>query len=276
MEKRNLLLLLFLVFCLHFTFAQDIIILKNGDEIKSKVTEIANDFIKYRKYENIDGPTYNLSTNEIFMIKYENGTKEMFNKIVQKDKESSQSNDFSGSKGTFVDERDGQIYNWVKIGDQIWMAQNLAYDGEGGCWDYHTIHGYKGNVNFYKELGKLYNWETACKVCPDGWHLPSEKEWFLLQKGWNKHVRKFKANYGWIFNKTGTNEFGFSALPNGYRHNKKKYHLYYDVGHDAYWWTSDRRGKSFASYYKLSWNSSSFRSYSHYKSYGLGVRCVKD
>lgn len=58
--------------------AQDIITTKNGDEIKAKVLEIESAVIKYRKWENQNGPLYSMSKSEIFMIKYENGTKDVF------------------------------------------------------------------------------------------------------------------------------------------------------------------------------------------------------
>jgi hypothetical protein len=59
-------------------FAQDIITLKNGDDVKAKVQEIGLSDVKYKRYENLDGPTYTLSKAEIFMIKYENGEKDVF------------------------------------------------------------------------------------------------------------------------------------------------------------------------------------------------------
>ena len=70
-----------LVFCLQVIFladklsAQDIIVLKNGDEIKSKVTEVEADQVKYKKWDNQDGPSYTANKSDIFMIKYQNGTK---------------------------------------------------------------------------------------------------------------------------------------------------------------------------------------------------------
>jgi hypothetical protein len=60
-------------------YSQDIITLKTGDEIKAVVSEIDNEIIKYKKFENPTGPFYNLDKGDVFMIKYENGTKEIFN-----------------------------------------------------------------------------------------------------------------------------------------------------------------------------------------------------
>jgi len=63
------------------TMAQDIIVLKNGEEIKSLVQEIGMEYVKYKKFDNQTGPIYNISKTEIFMIKYENGTKDVFNEV---------------------------------------------------------------------------------------------------------------------------------------------------------------------------------------------------
>jgi len=60
-------------------FSQDLIILKNGDEIQSKVMEVLPDIIKYKKWGNQDGPVYSSNKADVFMIKYQNGTKDVFN-----------------------------------------------------------------------------------------------------------------------------------------------------------------------------------------------------
>ena len=63
-------------------YAQDIIIKKNGEEIKTKVDEIGATDIKYKKFENATGPSYTIPKSEVFIIKYENGTKDIFNEII--------------------------------------------------------------------------------------------------------------------------------------------------------------------------------------------------
>lgn len=76
------------IFCTTFyseLFAQDIIILKNTEEIKSKVEEIGDENVKYKKFDHLDGPSYNLKKKDIFMIKYENGTKEVFESTEAED-----------------------------------------------------------------------------------------------------------------------------------------------------------------------------------------------
>jgi len=79
--------------------------------------------------------------------------------------------------GSFTDPRDGKIYKTVKIGDQWIMAENLAYKPDNGkFWAYEND---ESNITIY---GYLYDWETAMNIAPDGWHLPSDKEWITLRK----------------------------------------------------------------------------------------------
>lgn len=109
----------------------------------------------------------------------------------------------------FTDTRDGKVYKTVKIGDQCWMAENLAYLPSVSSWadgsyisPYYYVYGYEGtDVDAakahpnYAIYGVLYNWYAAMDgapssslvpsqvkgVCPDGWHLPSKDEWAILE-----------------------------------------------------------------------------------------------
>lgn len=76
---RNSIILLGLFLLNVISYSQDNIILRNGDEIQSKVFEITETELRYKKYSNLDGPTYTISTGKVFMIKFENGEKEVFN-----------------------------------------------------------------------------------------------------------------------------------------------------------------------------------------------------
>jgi uncharacterized protein (TIGR02145 family) len=95
---------------------------------------------------------------------------------------------------TFVDARDGQSYETVQIGDQCWIAENLAYlpevspSIEGSQTDPRFyVYGYGGiDINEakasdnYQNYGVLYNWPASIIACPEGWHLPGTTEWSLL------------------------------------------------------------------------------------------------
>ena len=75
--------------------------------------------------------------------------------------------------GKMVDSRDGQEYKTVKIGNQIWMAENLNYE---------TAHSYcyDNRMSNCIKYGRLYEWENALTACPVGFHLPTLQEWKAL------------------------------------------------------------------------------------------------
>lgn len=215
----------------------------------------------------------------------------------------------SDTSGTFTDSRDGNEYNWVKIGDQVWMAENLAYlpsvnqvasGSEDAAGSYYYVYGYDG-VNVadakatanYTTYGVLYNWTAAMAgessstsnpsgiqgVCPSGWHLPSDAEWTELTDylgGTSDAGGKLKetGTTHWASPNIGaTNETGFTALPGGYRNNNG---AFYDFGYSGDWWSATENGATDAWYRNMSTNSSNVYSYSSYKELGLSVRCVRD
>jgi len=112
---------------------------------------------------------------------------------------------------SFTDARDGKNYKVVRIGTQIWLAENLNYEAKGSvCYNNEPA-----NCDKY---GRLYNLNTAMKACPKSWHLPSKQEWEILTAtigGEDTEGKHLKAKSGWNNNGNGDDTYGFSALPGG-------------------------------------------------------------
>ncbi len=167
--------------------------------------------------------------------------------------------------GTMKDSRDGKTYKTVKIGDQVWMAENLNYKtGESKCYD--------NKESNCKKYGRLYTWEAAKMACPSGWHLPSEDEFGTLlatvgasdkERSENLRVRSWEK---------GSNKFGFSALPAGL------YNSYYEefssLGYGTLFWSSTEDNSSRA--YYLGIGGSGANVYYGGKGYGVSGRCLQD
>ena len=104
-----------------------------------------------------------------------------------------------------TDPRDGKNYKIVKIGTQTWMAESLDFVTEKGscCYNNNAPMGLviRTKQNFCAQYGRLYDYETALKVCPPGWHLPSASEFEeLIQasqpKAYNTLVDNLKSSNG--------------------------------------------------------------------------------
>jgi uncharacterized protein (TIGR02145 family) len=127
----------------------------------------------------------------------------------------------------------GKKYKTVKIGNQTWFAENLNYAGAdnsmGKCYDNEPA-----NCNTY---GRLYDWEAAMNVCPDGWHLPSNDDWDELFRyvDYPTAGKHLKATSGWSDDGNGINSHGFSALPGGFGLSNG---YFGSAGNDGYWWSA--------------------------------------
>jgi len=176
----------------------------------------------------------------------------------------------------FVDSRDGKEYKAVKIGDQIWMAENLNYNAPGSkCYD--------NDPDNCARYGRLYNWNTALRACPEGWHLPTDKEQHALMSFANYDGKKLKAKSGWDDydgkSGNGSDKYGFSALPGGS-----------DLlganddetvsGKFGGWWTATATDVTdvteTASFRMITYNSDDVVFQVGLNKFLLSVRCVKD
>ena len=239
---------------------------------------------------------------------------------------------YSQNEGTFKDQRDGREYKWVKMGKQVWMAENLAYlPAVYSIYDKQT-HGYRNHkydmvtldtpyqfvpgydVNdineakkssYYKTYGVLYNYASALKSCPAGWHIPSDAEWKELEifigiekesidkKGDNRgNVSiKIKSKTLWRDDVKGNDEYGFCALPAGIMLQDNSFKggaKFIGLGEATSFWTSTenktmignitalRRGIDNRKGGLIPANNKGILRFPIIKSYGISVRCVKD
>ena len=195
--------------------------------------------------------------------------------------------DGTDKNGTFKDSRDQRTYKYVKIGTQIWMAENLAYlpavspssDGSETS-AYYYVYDYEGsNVSDaksngnYTSYGVLYSWVAAKAACPSGWHLPTHAEWTTLEDYLGEPAgKKMKSVTGWSDNGNGDNSSGFTALPAGYRGFNGGVNY---LGHCTYLWTSTE--KEDLAWYRILYDyDNTLFTTNSYRSCGFSVRCVKN
>ena len=203
-------------------------------------------------------------------------------------------NNPSVNYGSLVDDRDGQVYKTVVIGKQTWMAQNLNYETDNS-------YCYYDDANNCAKYGRLYTWAAAmdsagewsangegcgykseCSpiypvrgVCPKGWYLPSDDEWYTLLKSIG-FVSKGESRF---FSEVA-DDFGFSALPAGSRDGGSFQHsvlTYYGLGDYAVFWNSTGYGQN-AYHLTLCFGEDLRMAYfsGFEKYYGHSVRCLKD
>ena len=234
--------------------------------------------------------TINAQNDTMFIIKHGN----VWGKYKVSDVDSVIFYKPTTGSSTTVTDFDGNVYNTVTIGTQVWMKENLktTHYSNGTaiplvnnatswaaltatdmayCW-------YNDDIANKATYGALYTWAAAMNgaastttnpsgiqgVCPTGWHLPSDAEWTVLTDylgGGSVAGGKLKeaGTMHWISPNTGaTNETGFTALPGGYR---DFYGAFSSIGGYGLWWS--------ATVYYV------FRNY-YIKQDGFSVRCVRD
>ena len=177
---------------------------------------------------------------------------------------SSQDTTYNAEKNTLTDTRDGQVYRTVKIGDQVWMAENLNFETD-------SSYCYNDSAKYCAKYGRLYEWSAAMEACPSGWHLPDTAEWrTLLDAAGGDSIAgtMLKSTSGWNSDGNGTDDFGFTVLPAGGWVNKMF------EGEAAGFWSSVGYG-NYAAAIRLLADTFAVRLISGRTYVGHSVRCVK-
>ena len=211
--------------------------------------------------------------------------------------------------GEILDNRDGQVYKVIKIGSQVWFAQNLNYDyvvknNRGSI----VLQSYciKNDETYCAKFGRLYTWAatmdsvgyfsdnakgcgngyTTCAAtepirgaCPEKWHVASISEWQELgdyvekNNGEQSAGASLKASFEWKGDIVAGNPFGFSALPAGeFSDGSFSY-----GGGRTYFWTSTEKINSMAYQASLAYEYDYlWRSEYMPKTHAHSVRCVRD
>ncbi|MFP4024558.1 MAG: fibrobacter succinogenes major paralogous domain-containing protein [Thiohalospira sp.] len=214
------------------------------------------------------------------------------------------------SPGEPVKDINGNTYKTVWIGDQNWMAENLKTttysDGtpiqlaeNNSDWENNTSGAYcwfdNDEAQYAVTYGALYNWyaiETN-KLCPDGWHIPSDEEWKILEmklgmsqsdadgtdddRGTNEGSKLAGNEALWPYGPLeDENEFGssgFEALPGGYRFSDGSHN---SLGYYGYWWSNTVSEENNVWVRGVLWNFTAIQRFYSDKGTGFSVRCVKD
>ena len=194
---------------------------------------------------------------------------------------------------------DGNAYDTIHIGTQVWLKQNLntsRYNNgtaipnvtDNATWGSLSTGArcYYNNdsVTYSSTYGALYNYHTVNtgNLCPTGWHVPTNSEWTTLitylggESIAGGKLKEAGLAHWQSPNANATNETGFTALPCGNRFYDPG--TYFNIGEYGYWWCSAETGTVSALYMGMNYNSGYVGPYASYNGYkfGVSVRCLKD
>jgi uncharacterized protein (TIGR02145 family) len=190
----------------------------------------------------------------------------------------------------------GNTYNTITIGNQVWMQENLKVTKLNGgteipnvtdedTWLHTNEPGYgwyDNDASTYGEVyGAMYNWHAVNtgSLCPDGWHVPTDAEWTILTDYLGGlaisggPLKEAGTEHWYSPNTDATNASGFTALPGGYRSNGGQY---YSIGVRGSWYTSSEKDNTYVWRRDMQSNHGEVQRWDNNKRFGLSVRCVKD
>ena len=196
-------------------------------------------------------------------------------------------------KGVVTD-IENRIYKTIVISKREWMAENLCVSkfrnadpirfidndddwllaGKQGipAWSY-----YKDDPDSELKFGKLYNWHAVNDprgLAPDGWKIPSDKDWIAMVSflgGEVKAGKKLKSRRGWKNEGKGSDKSGFNALPGGYRDPAG----WFGNGGFGRWWSSTEASDENAWRFRLGFDNGTINRFAGPKGYGFSIRCVR-
>lgn len=201
-----------------------------------------------------------------------------------------------------ITDKDGNSYKVVKIGNQCWMAEDLKtthYSNGDKIVDVYVYNDDESNAN---KFGLLYTWNAAMNgagesdkipsgvqgACPEGWHIPSDAEWSILEKrlgvpaphlkrqGWDASAvgGRLKSKELWDAPNAGaTNDRKFNALPSGSRNTAG---AYTGLNSNSFYWSSSMLFSLTTWGRGLSSNQESIYRFNDDPGSAFSVRCVKD
>jgi len=198
-----------------------------------------------------------------------------------------------------------QVYNTLQVYSQCWLKENLnvgilinpgQQQTNNGTIEKYCLEDSEDSCSKY---GGLYQWDEAMQytlqqgaqgICPDGWHVPDDEDWKLLEGAVDSHFgigdpewdnisyrgydagANLKSTSGWYANGNGTDPFGFSGLPCGYSY---FYGYFWKTGREANWWTSTEIN-DYAWNRLISYNYTEIHRINFDKVYGFNVRCLRN
>ena len=183
--------------------------------------------------------------------------------------------------GYFADPRDSIVYPFAEIGSQTWMIRNLSYESSQGSYIYDN------DERFLNDYGRLYTYDAAARACPDGWKLPTDKDWKDLEiflgmdiisadsVDWRHSgevALAIKNKSGWWSGGNGSNTSRFSALPGGFRTVGGAFEIFGDL---ATYWTSTYASESHAWGRALMYYEVGVYRWEYDKMEAFSVRCIK-